>query len=156
MHAPATAEIEALAASAADPILIGTLGPFAVSLDGTLTPSDPEAAPGFGFRWRGRRVAARLVPGWRVAFSVVAAHVPFTVEGADARPRVLAAVTALRDGLAEGWALRLAPDHAVHLEAEASLGGPPTASRLVTAAACFAMALDPCLALLEGEGALPG
>lgn len=161
MNAPVTARgaIDVMAATAAAPILIGRpmigkLGPFAVGLDGTLAPADPAIAPRFGFRWRGRRVAARMLAGWHVEFDVIAAHVPFTAQSASARPRVLAAVAALRDGLPAGWRLRLTPDHAVHLETVAPLGGPATATRLVTAATGFAIALAPCLDLLDGEGAL--
>jgi hypothetical protein len=160
MNAPVTARdaIGAMAATAAAPVLvgrplIGRLGPFSVGLDGTLAPADPAIAPRFGFRWRERRIAARMLAGWQVEFDVIAAHVPFTAESASARPRVLAAVTALREGLPPGWRLRLTPDHAVHLETVAPLGGPATATRLVTAATRFAMALAPCLDLLEDEGA---
>ncbi len=137
----------------AAPVLIGRLGPFDVALDGTLSARDGAEAPSFGFRWRDRRIAARFIDGRRVAFSVVAGHVPFTAESAEARPRVIAAVAALRDSLPKGWRLRLTPDHAVHLETEALLGSPPTASRLVSAAAELALTLDPCLDLLEEEGA---
>ncbi|WP_291295796.1 hypothetical protein [Elioraea sp.] len=145
--------VGAMAGTAAAPITIGKLGPFAVSLDGTLEPNDPEIAPRFGFRWRGRRVAARMLAGWQVEFDVIAAHVPFTAESTSARPRVLAAVAALRDGLPPGWRLRLAPDHSVHLETVAPLGGPATATKLVTAATTFVLALAPCLDLLDDEGA---
>lgn len=134
---------------------IGRLGPFEVASDGTLSPADPAVAPGFGYRWRGRRVAARLLPGWRIGFSVVAARVPFTAEDAEARPRVLAAVSALRDSLARGWSLRLTPDHAIHLETAAELGSPPTATRLVTVATLFALDLAPLIDFLEAEGARP-
>lgn len=155
MNAPVTPReaIGAMAATAAGPILIGRLGPFAVSLDGTLQPNDPEVAPRFGFRWRGRRIAARMLAGWQVEFDVIAAHVPFTAESSNARPRVLAAVAALREALPPGWRLRLTPDHAVHLETTAPLGGPATATKLVSAATSFVLALAPCLDLLEDEGA---
>jgi len=131
-----------------------TLGPFAVARDGTLFPAAPERAPGFGFRWRGRRIAARLLPG-SVGFSVVAAHVPFTAENPALRTQAIAAVAGLRALLPEGWGLRLTPDHAIHIEAEAPLGRPPTATRLVAAATGFVLALAPIVALLEEEGARP-
>ena len=135
------------------PAPIGRLGPFEVALDGTVAPADPEIAPRFGYRWRGRRIAARLLPGWRIGFSVAAARVPFTAEDAATRSRVLAALPALRAALPGGWRLRLAPDHAIHLEAEAELGAAPTVTRIVSAATLFVLALDPLLDLLEEEGA---
>jgi hypothetical protein len=135
------------------PAPIGRLGPFEVGLDGTIAPADPETAPRFSYRWRGRRIAARLLPRRRIGFSVVAARVPFTAEDAGTRSRLLAAVPALREALPEAWRLRLAPDHAIHLEAEAELGAAPTVTRLVTAATLFVLALDPVLDLLEEEGA---
>lgn len=155
MNAPLSPReaIAAMAATAGAPVTIGKLGPFAVSLDGTLHPNDPEVAPRFGFRWRGRRIVARMLAGWQVEFDVVAAHVPFTAESSAARPRVLSAVAALRDTLPAGWRLRLSPDHAVHVETVASLGGPATATKLVSAATGFVLALAPCLDLLEDEGA---
>jgi hypothetical protein len=134
---------------------IGRLGPFEVAFDGTLSPADPAVAPGFSYRWRGRRVAARLLPGWRVGLSVVAARVPFTAEDAEARTRVLAAVSALRDWLARDWSLRLTADHAIHLGTRADLGSPPTATRLVAAATLFALDLGPLIDFLEAEGARP-
>jgi len=136
------------------PATIGRLGPFAVARDGTLFPAATERAPGFGFRWRGRRIAARLLPG-RVGFAVVAAHVPFTAENPALRTRVIAAVAGLRGLLPEGWGLRLTPDHAIHIQAEAPLDRPPTATRLVAAATGFLLALAPIVALLEEEGARP-
>lgn len=135
------------------PSPIGRLGPFEVASDGSLVPLAADQSPHFGFRWRGRRVAARLLPGWRVELSVVAARVPFTAESAAARPRVLAAVIALREALPEGWTIRLTPDHAVHLVTEASLGRPPTVTRLLTEATRFVLALTPCIELLDEEGA---
>jgi hypothetical protein len=155
MNAPLSPReaISAMAATAAAPITIGKLGPFAVGFDGTLHPNDPENAPRFGFRWRGRRIAARILAGWQVEFDVIAGHVPFTAECSASRPRVLSAVAALRDGLPAGWRLRLTPDHAVHVETVADLGGPATATKLVSAATGFVLALAPCLELLEDEGA---
>jgi hypothetical protein len=139
--------------AAATPPPIGRLGPFTVLADGTISPAEPELAPRFGYRWRGRRIAARLLPGARIGFSVGLARVPFTAEDAAARRRLLESLPALRSALAEGWRLSLSPDHGIHLEAEAELGGAPTATRLVTAATLFVLALDPVLDLLEEEGA---
>lgn len=144
------------AATPAAPVVIGRLGPFDVAIDGTLAARDVADRPSFGFRWRGRRIAACLDEERRVVFSVLAAHVPFTAESAEARPRVIAAVAALRNALPRGWRLRLTPDHGVHLETAALLGSPPTARRLVAAATEFVLALDPCLDLLEEQGARGG
>lgn len=138
------------------PLTIGRVGPFEVASDGSLSPSAPDEAPRFGFRWRNRRIAARLVAGWRVEFSVIAGYVPFTAEDAAGRPRVIAAVAALREALPDGWRVRLSPDHAVHLETEAVLGRPPTVSRLLAEATRFVLALTPCFELLDEEGARPG
>lgn len=138
------------------PCPIGRLGPIEVASDGTLKPSAAESPPRFGFRWQGRRIAATLVDGLKVEFSVLAGYVPFTAENPSARPRVLAAVTALRDGLPTGWRLRLSPDHAVHLEADATLGRPATISGLLTEATRFILSISPCIALLEEEGARAG
>lgn len=140
---------------AAVPPRIGRLGPFVVALDGTLWPADPAIAPGFGFRWRGRRVAARLLPEHKVGFSVLAARVPFTAEDAASRPRVLATAAAMREALPEAWRLALTPDHAIRLTAETDLELPPTATRLVTAATLFVLALDPLIDALEDAGARP-
>jgi hypothetical protein len=141
---------------ASTPLPIGRLGPFEVGSDGSLNPQAPDENPRFGFRWRGRRVAARLVSGWKVEFSVVAGYVPFTAENAANRPRVLAAVMALREALPAGWRIRLTPDHAVHLETEATIGRPPTVSRLLAEATQFVLALTPCIDLLDEEGARAG
>lgn len=135
---------------------IGRLGPFEVALDGTISPADPAIAPGFGYRWRGRRIAARILPGWRVGLSVVAARVPFTAEDAEARARVLAAVSALREALPSAWRVGLAADHAIQLATETELDHPPKVTGLVTAATQFALALDPVIDLLEEAGARAG
>jgi hypothetical protein len=153
MNAPLVPSAE-LPFLASPPLPIGRLGPFEVASDGSLSPSAPDEAPRFGFRWRERRIAARLVAGWKVEFSVIAGYVPFTAENPAGRPRVIAAVAALREALPEGWRVRLTPDHAVHLEAEAMLGRPPTVSRLLTEATRFVLALTPCIELLDEEGAL--
>jgi hypothetical protein len=153
MNAPLVPSAE-LPFLASPPLPIGRLGPFEVASDGSLSPSAPDEAPRFGFCWRERRIAARLVAGWKVEFSVIAGYVPFTAENPAGRPRVIAAVAALREALPEGWRVRLTPDHAVHLEAEAMLGRPPTVSRLLTEATRFVLALTPCIELLDEEGAL--
>jgi hypothetical protein len=141
---------------ASPPLPIGRLGPFEVASDGSLHLQSPDETPRFGFRWRDRRVAARLTAGCTVEFSVIAGYVPFTAENAASRPRVLAAVMALREALPPGWRLRLTPDHAVHLETEAPLGRPPTVSRLLSEATQFVLALTPCIELLAEEGARTG
>jgi hypothetical protein len=69
---------------------------------------------------------------------------------------VIAAVAALREALPPGWRIRLTPDHAVHLETEATLGRPPTVSRLLAEATRFVLALTPCIDLLDEEGARTG
>jgi hypothetical protein len=141
---------------ATPPLPIGRLGPFEVASDGSLHLNSPDDSSRFGFHWRDRRIAARLVSGWKVEFSVVAGYVPFTAENPASRPRVIAAVAALREALPEGWRVRLTPDHAVHLETEATLGRPTTATRLVTEATRFVLTLTPCIELLDEEGARSG
>ncbi len=155
MNAPAPMPAE-LPFLANPPLPIGRLGPFEVASDGSLHLNPPAESSRFGFRWRDRRISARVLAGWKVEFSVVAGYVPFTAENPASRPRVIAAVAALREALPDGWRVRLSPDHAVYLETEGALGRPPTVTRLLTEAARFVLALTPCIELLDEEGARAG
>ena len=102
--------------------------------------ADPGRTAGFGFRWRGRRVRAELAADAQLRLSVLAGHVPFTAEAAALRPGVYAGLT---------------PSHGVVIEAIEALDAPATASRLIAAAARFALRLGPCLDLLDEAGVRP-
>lgn len=141
---------------ASPPLPIGRLGPFEVASDGSLHLNPAAESSRFGFRWRDRRISVRVLASWKVEFSVVAGYVPFTAENPASRPRVIAAVAALREGLPDGWRLRLSPDHAVHLETDGVLRRPPTVTWLLTEATRFVLALTPCIELLDEQGAHTG
>lgn len=137
------------------PRALGRLGPFLVDAAGVLHAADPGRTAGFGFRWRGRRVRAELAADAQLRLSVLAGHVPFTAEAAALRPGVYAALAALRAGAGAGWRIGLTPSHGVVIEAIEALDAPATASRLIAAAARFALRLGPCLDLLDEAGVRP-
>lgn len=129
------------------------LGPFRVAADGVLNPRSAGVRPAYTFRLRGRLFTAEL-RGRSVWISAAIAGVPFSAENARARPGVLAALQAARAALEPGWRVSLPPGSRVQLEAEADLGKPPTAVRLVAVSARFAWQVSPFLDLLEEAGAV--
>jgi hypothetical protein len=129
------------------------LGPFIVAADGVLSPRQPGGRPAFTFRWRGRTFQAEL-QGRQLVIGAAIAGLPFAAENPAARPAVLAALQAARAALAPGWRLALPPGARVQLQADADLDRPPTALRMVAAAAQFAWQVSPFLELLEEAGAV--
>jgi hypothetical protein len=130
-----------------------TLGPFLVGPDGVLSPRVAGGRPAFTFRWRGRAFQAEL-QGRHLVIGAAIAGLPFAAESAAARPAVLAALQAARAALAPHWRLALPPGARVQLQADADLDRPPTALRMITAAAQFAWQVTPYLELLEEAGAV--
>jgi hypothetical protein len=129
-----------------------TLGPFAVSADGTLSPRAPGLSPAIRFAWRGRACEALMQEG-ALRLRAIAGRIPSTAEPGADRHFTARAVAALPAEMPAGWLLRLTADHRVALEHRAPQGS--TAVTLLTEMVRFALALDPHLDRLEGVGARP-
>lgn len=127
-------------------------GPFLVQPDGEML---PQGHPALCFAWRGRPCEARITEG-RLSLSAVAGAVPYTAERAADRPAVFALIGTLPAELPVGWRLRLLPDHRLRLETDQALPAPITATALVAAMVCFALALDRYLDRLEFAGVAAG
>lgn len=123
-------------------------GPFAVDLDGGLTPLRP---PALRFAWRGQGVEARI-EGDALHIAAGAGRVPSTAEAGVDRGRAFAALGSLAADLPPGWRLRLLADHRVRVESAAPMGAPTNIVALVTALVGFALTLDPYLDRLESAG----
>ena len=144
--------------------LPNSLGPFSVDDQGRIAPRDGAEMPHFMFRWRDRKVTARLlgrdgdgsltISAWlgRMPSSAV----PASTEpvGNDRRRASFAALRGFLDMMPADWRVRLLPDHQVRLEAEILLAWPATAVDLMTELTRFLLALAPYLDLLEEEAVL--
>jgi hypothetical protein len=135
------------------PIAPFDLGPFRVAADGILSPRVAGGRPAFTFHWRGRDFHAEL-RGRKLLISAAIAGLPFSAEDSASRPAVLAALQVARAAMQPGWQLSLPAGSRVQLEAEADLGRPPTAVRLITASTAFAWQVTPFLDLLQQAGAV--
>ncbi len=127
-----------------------TLGPFAVSPDGTLSPRAPGLSPAIRFAWRGRSCEALMHEG-SLRLRAIAGRIPSTAEPGADRHFTARAVADMPAEMPEGWRLRLTADHRVAVEVQA----PPrsTAVGVLGELVRFALALDPYLDRLEGVGA---
>jgi hypothetical protein len=134
------------------------LGPFMVDSEGRLWPGEPEAAPGFLFRWRDRVVRARLAQAdtthGRIILQAAVARVPSTASTPDdtLRPRIFALLHWLEKSVPADWQVSLLADHRVWLESERRIAMPITAAALITEIACFLLELAPHLDLLDESG----
>lgn len=140
------------------------LGPFTVSMDGSLTPSTPDHFPSFRVGWRGHVIRARLTSaapsGGSLALQAVVGRVPSTgradAHGTSSRRLAFAAMKALPATLPEGWRLCLLADHRVVAETHLDLQLPTSAEHLVTELSLFLLRLEPYIDLLaEGMGVEP-
>jgi len=135
------------------------LGPFSIDGQGRIAPRPGGEAPHFRFRWRDRRISARLEGAGRLRLSAWLGRVPSSAgnapvaEAADRRGASFAALRELPDLLPADWRVRLMPDHQVRLDAERGLAWPASAVELTAELARFLLALAPYLDLLE-EGAV--
>jgi hypothetical protein len=134
------------------------LGPFMVDSAGRLSPGDPEAAPAFLFRWRGRAVRARLAEAsagnGRLRLQTTVGRVPSTASTPDQtlRPRGFALLRWLGKSVPAAWRVQLLADHRVWLETETRIALPITAATLITEITSFLLELAPYLDLLDETG----
>jgi hypothetical protein len=134
------------------------LGPFMVDSEGRLWPGEPEAAPGFLFRWHDRVVRARLAQAdaahGRIILQAAVARVPSTASTPDdtLRPRTFALLRWLERSVPPGWRVSLLADHRVWLESDRMIAMPITAAALMTEITCFLLELAPHLDLLDESG----
>jgi len=133
------------------------LGPFAVDAMGRLAARGSAALPGFFFRWRGRVIRAKFLPGesgqGRLCLSATLGRVPSTAGAGDPRARTgsFQLLHLLPRALPGRWRVALLPDHRVHLEAEADVL-PITASELLVELTRFLLELAPYLDVLDEAG----
>ncbi len=134
------------------------LGPFAVDAEGRLSPCEPESAPAFLFRWRGRPVRARVAQAeagtGRLVLQVTLGRVRSTASTPDEtlRPRNFTLLRWLMKSVPSTWRVGLLADHRVWLEAVTGISLPITAAALITETTRFALELTPYLDLLDEDG----
>jgi hypothetical protein len=124
------------------------LGPFIVEESGKLTFRTPERGAGFSFIWRGRRFSASLQQS-SISLTGILGLVPSSAAGAGRREAALANLRALPRALPPGWALRLTPDHRIHIKANESMEWPAHATDLMLPLVRFLLQLAPYLDLMD-------
>jgi hypothetical protein len=144
--------------------LPNSLGPFSVDAQGRIAPRDGAEMPNFLFRWRDRKVTARLmgrdgdgsltISAWLGRMPSSAAQPVSASPTNDRRRTSFASLRCFLDMLPGDWRVRLLPDHQVRLEAELLLAWPATAVDLLTQLTRFLLALAPYLDLLDEEDVL--
>ena len=133
------------------------LGPFTVDNKGQISPRTNEPAPGFTFRWSGRTIHARLMPGgedtMNLSLKARLGRIPSTAgSGSESRMQTFDVLRAMPATLPAGWRIRILPDHQFRLEVERHIDTPTTATALVTQLTCFLIALSPYLETLDEAG----
>jgi hypothetical protein len=124
------------------------LGPFIVEESGKLTFRSPERGAGFSFIWRGRRFSASLAQG-SISVTGVLGLVPSSAAGPGKRENALASLRVLPRALPSGWALRLTPDHRIHIKAAEPMEWPAHATDLMSPLVQFLLRLAPYLDLMD-------
>jgi hypothetical protein len=124
------------------------LGPFLVEESGRLTFRSPNQEAALSFMWHGRRFSARIVPG-RINLTSIIGNVPSTAAGPHRRQPALGCLRALPSVLPPGWAIRLTPDHRVHIDVAETMDWPAHATDLMLPLLRFLLKLGPYLDLLD-------
>jgi hypothetical protein len=134
------------------------LGPFAVDAMGRLAPREPNALPGFFFRWRGRVIRAtfeQINPAQsQLVLQATLGRIPSTANPRDPGQRAhsFQLLRLLPRALPGPWRVVLLPDHRVQLEANSQVTLPITATDLLVELTRFLLKLAPYLDLLDEAG----
>jgi hypothetical protein len=132
------------------------LGPFSVDAEGRLSLVRQEVSPGFGVRWRGRIVHARLVQNDRLDghlyIQASLGRIPSTASNPAVRAACFAMLRNLLKAIPADWTVRLLPDHQPQLEVETMITLPITVTNLVTELSMFLLVLSPYLDLMDEAG----
>ncbi len=139
--------------------LPNSLGPFAIDAHGRIMPRGAGEMPRLLFRWRGRKVSARMTGGLgdgRLVLSAWLGRVPSSADpsAGERRDSSFAILRDLLHALPEDWRVTLLPDHQVRLDTDVTLSWPTTAVELMAALTSFLLALAPYLDLLDEEAVL--
>ncbi len=143
-------------------VSITSLGPFKVDGSGLISPASPALLPRFCVNWRRRLVQARLQQSdpadtstGTLELITRVGRVPSTGKrtmAMEERARALTLLRHLPRLLPQGWAMRVAADHSVVVEAQASLVLPISAISLVTQLSLFLLSLNPYLDAFDDGG----
>ncbi len=144
---------------------IHSLGPFKVDSNGLISPASPALLPRFCVTWRRRLVQARMQQSHpedtatgTLELQTQVGRVPSTgrrLEAGQERERALELLRHLPRLLPQGWSVRVAADHSVQVQAQASLVLPISAIGLVTQISLFLLSLNPYLDVLDDGGIGP-